>query len=315
LFILFLGEYSVPHACGLSVYATDLLGLAENYGLQTIEVLWPSLPLTLVLLLGGAGAWSLWSRSADRDDALATSSRPPMLSNGSLCLVLLLVGGSVLMPILKLAWRPSLPAWFAEAWRTYHRELLQSLGTAMVAGGAAAVMGIGLATWSVSRSVAAVWSLAFGVLPGALSGEALVSAYLNIPAVYDSWGIVVLAYVARFGWVGVLAGWLVMRSVRSDLTDQARADGADEFVIDTRIRLWSNWPTVICGAGLVAVLSLSDVTAISLVQVPTIGVISLKLIEKMHRFEDNMLVSLSLWLVVSALPVPVLLAAALRRRS
>jgi ABC-type Fe3+ transport system permease subunit len=314
LFVLFVSEYSVPHACGLSVYATDLLGLAESHGSRTIEVLWPALPLVGILILGGLGAWRLWQRSDVEDDTLAAGGRPPTASKVLVAAVVGLVVLTIVAPVGRLVWHPWIITGLVEAWRTYHVELLQSVGISVAAGIVAVAAGVGLALAPVGRKTALVWTLIFGVLPGALVGEGLVATYLNVPLIYDNWPIVMLAYLARFGWVGVLVGWLATRTARRDLVAQARTDGAGEFVVDTRVCLGPNWPTLACGVCIVAALSLADVTAITLVRIPAIGTISLILIEKMHRFEEQMLVSLSLWLVVSAVPGAVLLAIALRRR-
>jgi ABC-type Fe3+ transport system permease subunit len=226
-----------------------------------------------------------------------------------------LVVVTVVLPIVRLACRPGIVSWMAEAWRVYRGELMESLGVSLASGAAAVAMGVGLAMGAGWRNVATAVALAFGILPGALVGEALVAAYLNVGVIYDYWPIVVLSYVARFGWVGVLAGLLAMRSSHQDLIQQARTDGADELNVDARIRLWPNWPVLAGGVCIVAAFSLADVTAISLVRVPSVGTISLTLIEKMHRFEEGMLVSLSLWLVAAALPAAALAAIVLRRRA
>jgi hypothetical protein len=53
--------------------------------------------------------------------------------------------------------------------------------------------------------------------------------------------------------------------------------------------------------------------ASSPVRVPGFSPIAQVIIEKFHRFEDGMLISLSFWLVAAALPGVVLLIVALRR--
>ncbi len=314
LFVLFLGEYTVPHACGLSVYATDLLGLAEAFGPRAIEVLWPSVPLVGLLMIAGGLAWVTWRGSADDDAGAAGATGGSRRSKAALVGVIVILGLTIVTPIVRLAWHGAILEWVDLAWQTYRAELLQSVAVSIVGGLAAVLMGTGLAMHSVGRRLVVGWAVVFGLLPGALVGQALVAAYLSVPPVYNQWPIVVFCHVARFGWIGLLAAMLAWRQVPPDLVQQARADGADALAVDTHVRLWPNWPTLLCGAGLVAALSLADITAISLVRVPSVGTISLTLIEKMHRFEEGMLVALSLWLVAAALPPAVLMAVALRRR-
>jgi len=64
----------------------------------------------------------------------------------------------------------------------------------------------------------------------------------------------------------------------------------------------------------VTTLGMTDVATASLVQVPSVRLISLIIIEKFHRFEDDMLISLSLWLVAAAVGSAVLVAAVRRHQ-
>ncbi len=313
LFILFMGEYSVPHACALNVYATDLLGIAESHGPAAIEVLWPSLPLAGVVGLAALLALALWHRSSASMEALPGMTTPPPASRRAVAVVIVLLGVTVIVPLVRLFWQREIVSWVTEAWRTYHLELLQSVGIAAVSGLVAVVMGAGLALWGAGRSIGLGWALVCGILPGAVIGQALIAAYLNVPVVYNYWPIVVASYVARFGWVGMLVGSVAVANVWPELVDQARTDGADSFAVDTRVRLWPNLPVLAAGGLLVASMSLADVTAIALVRVPSIGTISLTLLEKMHRFEEGMLASLSFCLILAALPAAGALGVAFRR--
>ena len=131
--------------------------------------------------------------------------------------------------------------------------------------------------------------------------------------IYDHWPIVALSYVARFGWIGIATGIVVTELSQSDLTEQAETDGATQLDILRRIHLPLKWPTLACGAGIIAVLSIADVATSALVRVPGPAPIAHILIEKYHRFEDGMLISLSLWLIAAALIVVGLFVFALRR--
>ncbi len=151
-------------------------------------------------------------------------------------------------------------------------------------------------------------------LPGALVGAAILSAYRSVPIIYDYWPVVVVGYVARFGWIGVLAMGLARRAVPEELVWQARTDGADETTVSVRIHAALCWPTLLFGACLAAALSLSELPTSYLLRVPSLGLIAHVLTDKFHRFEDGMLISLSLWLMLSAVPGVVLLGLVLRRQ-
>jgi ABC-type Fe3+ transport system permease subunit len=86
------------------------------------------------------------------------------------------------------------------------------------------------------------------------------------------------------------------------ITQQARADGASEWQV-VRFILWPQHAPLLVGvAAIVVALAIGDVAASTLVRVPGYNPIAHLIIEKFHRFEDGMLISLSLMLVgISAL--------------
>ena len=69
---------------------------------------------------------------------------------------------------------------------------------------------------------------------------------------------------------------------------------------------------LLCAAAIVMALSLGETEASALVRVPSFAPISHVLLEKFHRFEYGMLVSLSLWLVAAAIVPAGLLAGAIQ---
>ena len=183
---------------------------------------------------------------------------------------------------------------------------------ALASGLASVLMGMSLLISSRWRGPIIVATLALGILPGALVGEGVLVAYRGIELVYNNWPLLVIGYVARFGWIGVLSAWLATASVGADTVAQARTDGADQTQISLRLRYGPNTALLVTGVAVVAAMSLADVAVSALLQTPGVGPISLILIEKFHRFEDDMLISLSLWLVAGALPAALLGWAALR---
>ncbi len=311
LLVIFLGEYSVPHACSVLVYSTSLLGWAQESP-HAVDTLWRSLPLVGVILAAlGAARWA-WGRGVTEPDPEVRSgvchTSPVLLLLAGGCLVV-----SAALPLAALAAGLEGPGVMGEALRTYGGELLGSLAVAGLAGLLVVGMGVCVATWRRFRRAGLVWALVFGAVPGALAGEAILTAYQHAPMLYNHWSLVVVGYVARFGWVGVVAMTLVVRATPEDLLWQARTDGAEETTVILRICAAMFWPTLLFGLCLVAALSLSELPASSLVQVPSLRLIAHILVEKFHRFEDGMLISLSLWLVTSTIPAALLLVIVLRR--
>lgn len=315
LFVLYFNDYGVPHACGLLVYATELLGWSTS-STRSIDTVWPSLPSISVTLLALIGVLLLWSRCADDNNAdIHTTAAVP--TTGGLKLVALicfLVSWG--LPTGVLAAGLASPDTMITAFQTYASDLVWSVSLAGLAGLAAVAMGLGLVATRGIRSPALVIAMVFGALPGALIGQALVAAYNHAPLawMYDNWPIVAMSYVSRFSWIGVLTAIVVEQGQTSDMIAQARVDGATRASILTRIQIPLHGSLLLCGACVVGALAVADVATSKLVRVPGFSPIAHILIEKFHRFEDGMLVSLSLWLVAITIPPALLMVYALRLR-
>ena len=284
LFMLYFGDYCVPHACGLLVYSTELLIQAKS-SRQVIDTVWPSLLAVVVTGAALLATFLIGHRQVGADDGHQTRHAPGASSRSLPVIALGCLGVSWLLPIGALVWKLASPRAIAAAFQTYSQDLAWSLGISISSGLLVTVMGIGVTAGRRLRRVTLVWAVAFAALPGALIGEALIAAY-NYRAVwwlYDYWPIVMVSYVARFGWVG------------------------------RYIHLPLSWSTLLCGVGVVAALSIAEVPTSALVRVPSFAPVAHVVFEKFHRFEDDMLISLSLWLVTAGILTEVLVWLALRR--
>jgi len=309
---LLLGEYSVPHACNLVVVATSLLGWASQSS-QPADVLVPSLPLVALILVVGALGVGVWRWRPEGEDEPIEASAATMRSGVLTAMLVAVVGLTVVAPIGVLASRLASPAVLGEALRTYSGELAVSVAVAVAAGLVAVFMGASIAVQARWRRPATIAALALGVVPGSLAAEGVLAAYRGVGLIYNHWPLLVVGYVARYGWIGLAIGWLAAVSVGRDVAAQARTDGAGPSRVAWRLGYVPNAALLSAGVAVVAAMSLADVAGAALLQVPGIGPISLVLLEKFHRFEDGMLISLSLFLVAGAMPAALLSWAALRR--
>ncbi len=314
VFVLFFGDYGVPHACGLNVYATELLSWAAGSS-HVIDTAWPALPSVVITVMALVAVFRLW-RGCSLDTDTGASGPSPHGSSPVLALLAVVAFAvSWVLPIGSLIVKLGSIAAMTGAFGTYGRDLACSLAVALIGGLAVVAMGVGMQVSRRWRWVGVAWAVMFGALPGALVGVSLVAAYNHRFAwwLYDHWPIMAICHVSRFGWVGFLAGALVLKNAPTDVIAQARVDGAGGPAIWRYIRLPMNWPALLCAAAIVAALSVSDAAASSLVRVPDFSPVAHVIIEKFHRFEDGMLISLSLWLVVVTWPCAGLLILALRR--
>lgn len=310
ILVLSFSDYSVPHSFGMIVFPTELLGWAASAATPGDAVLPAILPLVLV----GVGCVLILRLGKNALEPVENIDTPPT-DETPLSWKLpatIVAAASLVVPLVALAGNISSISAFGIAWQTYRMDLLWTTLASIAAGVAAAAMGWGFGVKSpVGRSVTA-WSLALGVAPGALTGLALVSAYGPpvFAPLYDHWPIVSLSYAAHFGWVGILAGIVARRRVSRELLEQAAVDGASGNSMFRHVILPLTRPTMIVGIGLVAALSLGDVAASSLVRVPGFAPIAHVIIEKFHRLEDDMLISLSLMLALLGITGVVLVAVA-----
>ncbi|MBN1345288.1 MAG: hypothetical protein JXQ73_21525 [Phycisphaerae bacterium] len=317
LWVLFMIEYNAPHACSAQVFATELLAWAQS-SRHAVDVVAPALPLTVVVIAGcGAVLVGLRGRASedDRQEAAPVELGVGRLRPIAPVLAVFLV--TVVLPVGGLVVR--LASWdsFVRLWRVYDRELIESVAIAAACGLAVvwvgtALVGSGSLRWA--RRTAVGMSVVVGLMPAALVGQAVVAAYQRVDLVYDHWPVMVLTQVARWGWIGCLAAWLVARSAPESLVDQARADGAGEVEAEVRVGWRDQWPVLAAAIALVGALSLAEVPAMSMVRPPGIGWIAQTLMEKFHRFEDQMLVTICC--VLAAAPIPAILLSwvAWRRR-
>jgi iron(III) transport system permease protein len=299
MFVLFFGDYGMPHGFGLRVYSTELLAWASESN-HTIDVLWPALlPVGITAAALGAILMAIRRCGFHESEQIAEIEGRPAWR----VVVLIFMAAGWALPLIALS-KPLTPNVFGETWRTYSMDLAASIGVAAVAAMLIMLLGLGFALVGRTRKTILFAALLFGALPGAVVGQALIAAY-NGPAfrwLYDYWPIVSLAYVARYAWVGLLACGLAASSSGNGTAEQARMDGASESQVVRFILCPQHAPLLLGIAAIVIALAIGDVAASTLVRVPGYNPIAHVIIEKFHRFEDGMLISLSLMLVgISAL--------------
>jgi len=331
LFVLFLGDYGVPHACGLRVFATELLGWAANSP-HPIDTLWPALlPVSVITVaLIGLGLLLRGDASEGASTAAEWKGRP---GARAFLPVIFLALISWAAPLTGLMQRLESFAALPRSLAMYRPDLIATLLTGLCAGVVVVLQASAFSLLPRLRSIALLAALFLGAMPGALIGQAMIAAYNRgaTGLLYDHWPIVVLAYVCRFGWIGLLAATSMSRGLQparsnqlrilgctlqettQDLIDQAAIDGADRFSILTRILIPMRLPMLLAAVAVAAALSISDVAASAMVRVPSYSPLAHVIIEKFHRLEDDVLISLSLVLVAVSLLSIAPVAIALQR--
>ena len=294
LFVVFFGDYGVPHAFGLRVYSTELLGWATASN-RAIDVLWPGLlPIAVTAVALAILLITIPKRHAGEANISATTK----YVLGWKASAILLVASGWAVPVIGLI-KPLTAQVFGETVRTYWIDLAASIGVAAAAAILVMFMGWGLSLSGRPRKSLLFIALLFGSMPGAVIGQALIAAYNRPPFewLYDHWPIVAFAYTARYAWIGLLACGLAASAKKNVVAEQAQVDGAFESQL-MRYILWPQHAPLLLGvSAIIIALAVGDVASSSLVRVPGYSPIALLILDKFHQFQDGMLISLSLMLV------------------
>lgn len=255
----------------------------------------PALVATFVLFAAGLLlAWRLVLPPATGDAATPPHERASWSAHALAWAVMALVLG---VPVAALAASLADPAppwtWLA----TFHPQvggtlLMGTLGFAAAA--ALATLGSLTRPW---------WALGMGIatflLGGLLVGIALTRLY-NRPAtfwVYDSPTVTVLAYIARFGWVALLAAAVAHAPGVLRLRELAATDGAGRWGTFVKVVLPGVWPVLLAGAAAVALLAMGEVPATMLVAPPSPQLLTPLLMTWVHMQRYDPMIQASLLLV------------------
>lgn len=307
LFVLFFNDYGVPATCGLTVLPTDLLGRATS-STNALDTIMPALPAVGVTMVALAFVYFFWKRApATEGSAVRASGRARS-------------GWIFLIPaaMFLLTWAAPVAALSVKltahdvhnALKTYSYEIPASIGVAACAG--AVVFLIALSTWQTPRlrKVMLIGAVIWGIVPGAVVGQSLIAAYdrtLLMP-VYDHGAILVLAYVARFAWVGLAAAAALHDRTDKTLLELAAVEGATPAQRLWHVVLPVHGPMLAAASALVTALAVAELPVSTMIRPPGLNPISAIIIEKFHRFEYGLLIALCLVVVGVAVLAVLLLS-------
>lgn len=215
-------------------------------------------------------------------------------------------GASVVLPLLLLVGSLREPGSLLTFWRVAGEGLAFSAGVAAWVGAGGAFLGL-CAWYALSASTpgrgllaragvacsARAW-VAAALIPGVLIGSATAAAWNTLAPgrwLADTPALLVLGHLARFGFVGVLAGAWLARHEPADLRACRAIDGADSpraWAAACLPAPWGGW-WVLAAAGLAtACLSLHEIEVGVFVQPPGPGNLAQHLLSLLHfqRMED-----------------------------
>jgi ABC-type Fe3+ transport system permease subunit/DNA-binding beta-propeller fold protein YncE len=334
--VLAVQEFAVYEPTGISVVATEVRMVFETGAYSS-----PSNPI--VQPMTGSGAAASYPDQRARAAAAVATSLPLLAIVAALVLIAtlgarklsiaehvetgawprsldarfgwvvlswLLVGVTTVLPLASMVLALKRPFALARVWNEFGPQATGSLLVASVTGIAALVLAL-MTSAGRSRGATALALVSF-LIGGQLVAIAMIRLY-NRPWlgwVYNAMPLVVMAYVARFGWVALVAGnatwggagWRALR-------DMAAVDGATAFQAARKIVWPLAWPILGAGAAFVMILSLSEVPATVLLapQRPQVLVPMLMTWVHLQRSDVMIEASLLLGLMVAVLAIGAML--------
>jgi ABC-type Fe3+ transport system permease subunit/DNA-binding beta-propeller fold protein YncE len=289
--ILAMQEFSVYEPTGISVVATEVRTVFETgqVGLWTGAVatvktgqgislppadqqknaaaaLVTALPMLCVIAILSFATLGLAARQ-ETTDTVDVAPKPRVLEAGwlSIVLTILVILLVLVLPFVAMMVSIHRPFNLGRIWRTFYPPVLGTL----TVGCLTALVGIVLVAGGLVRRFH--WPLLIGLVTFLVGGQMLAIALIrlyNHPSlrvtysiIYNGPGIVVMAYVARFGWLAMWASRSTWGRRWSGVREMASVDGAGAWAV-ARFVVWPMaWPVVAACGVLLMLLSMTEVPA------------------------------------------------------
>ena len=299
-------------------YGYELRAIDSELGAGPHAVMMAAAPAIAMAAIGVAAIWLLLGRGYTE---IAIRPAPPTRAAGITTAVIW--SASVALPVVLFIGNLTGEASLLTFVQLYGRDLANTLAVAAITALATAGIAVGLAAaWQDHRrwvrmaaDAQAIGWLLGAVVPATSVGVALEAAY-NRPGldaiIYTNPAILVLGYLARFGFVAaLLARWVSLREPRT-LRDLRRLDGADTLVA----YIVAAWPRLLAAAGgagaIVAVLSMSELVVASRLAPPRFPLIAGAILNAVHYQRPDTVLLAVLALVGGALAAGVAAVAVFR---
>lgn len=334
--VLAMQEFAVYEQTGISVIATEVRtifdtgGVIANLGTRVASspggvesagfagpdqaaraaaAIVTGAPLVLaVAILSGLALWMLARSNADGDVDYGPVPRvlqPSRHWTTAAVAVLLVV---LAVPVGALVASHSGPRTLGFVLAEYKPQLVGTLVIALTTAVlAAAVALLGCVRKPRTAIVLAVVSFLIG---GQFLAIALIRIYNRpwLSWVYNGMPIIVIAYLARFGWLALMAARGTNGPAHRPLRDMAAVDGATPWQTTTRVVWPIAWPTLVASALLVGVLASGEVPATTLLSPLRPPMLVPSLMTWVHTVRYDPMIEASLLLAFVALSMGVLVA-------
>ena len=312
-FVLALNNFAVPALLQTKVFAAELW-VSFNTTFNYREALILGLPLVAapVLLLiqftsGGAIVWPVYNSESSPRNLRRQLGSTWFFTTGILTLVIMIL--SLGLPIALLTGESR--TW-AELWPAFaagKSALTNSLLFAVSTSTACVMLGILGWRWRLG------WLLWIPFLvPGVLLGIALIRVFNQpfLTALYQSYGIVLIAFILRFCAISMNAAQKALQSLDPDLAADARLSGASGWRFFWHVQARQIAPQAAAAWYITYVLCLWDVETLVLIVPPGAETVALRIFNLLHYGHNSHVNALCLLLLVLAV-LPLLVCGLARK--
>lgn len=218
-----------------------------------------------LLLVAGVGSVGVWRAARARGGSDGGHAEGGGSGAGLGVLGWSALGASVLAPAVLAAWSLKSASSLRRVWLVAWGPAWTSAAVAAAVGAMAAALAA--LTWRAlerggpgarAARVAMLVAVAAALVPGVLIGSSAARGWSLVPEwVADSWLPVVLAHAARFGAIGVVAGWWLWATEARELRDVRALEVGGGW------RAWwlgtGRWGDILAAGIVVALLSLHEI--------------------------------------------------------
>ena len=300
IFVLALNNFAVPAILQVRVYPAELwVSFNTTFDYRAaLGLSWPLVVVPVLALLWLSRREIAWPRLEGEVPARFFAQQlGPFWTGLSRFTTLAIIAFAVALPARQLFGNPAMWRDLPVVFATGQAPLIHSLGYA--ASAATLTVGLGLLTWRWRLGLVGWLPL---LIPGVVLGIALVWL-LNRPSlalIYQSAGVVILAWLLRYFPVGWTGASQARRSIDPELADAGRLDGAAGWMLFRHI-LWPQMAAPMAAAWYITyLLCLWDVETLILVVPPGGETLALRIFNLLHYGHNGQVDALCAWLLILA---------------
>lgn len=293
VFLLSMYEFPVHSLLQVDTYLVEIHAAAEYHDYRAATLLSVPFVAAAILVLFLAGLLVRGEHPSDAGRTSRQEARRGAFAVAGWCVVLF----AGVLPLTVVAARAMPPQTFVQLFQTAWQELLWSTMLAAVAAALIAVLAtLSAVVFRQQRTLAAIAIIPF-LISGPLLGLGLIGVY-NRPGfpgfIYDSLGILLLAWTARFLFIGQWGIGAGVGGQPPGIHEASEVSGVSWWRTQLGVTIPLAMPYIAGAFGVAFILSFREVDTAVLVAPPGTALASVRLFTLMHYGPDGYVMAMAL---------------------